>query len=490
MEREEAVAEGAALRRFAANTAWMMVAQVAGKVASFVFVVLVARSLGAREFGYFNFALSFVPLFLVFGGFGLESTVIRELARDRRRLSELFASGIALRAGLGALGLALALATAPFFLDGAEPYLALLVVGVALFVDELSGFLGTVFKAYERMQFHALVVLVNRILSTGLAVAALVLDARLVVVCLTYLAGSLGAFVFGWLSLRRHFPPIDLRAARQSTARQLVVAGTPLAVASFLNTAALRIDVVMLQAIRGPVEVGLYGVAYRFFETLLFACWSLGNVLLPRLSRARDAAELARTFELTSVLSLAFYLPAAVTAPFAADWLVSTLFSDRYDEAAGIIGVLTAAALLYAVAYLGRVAAIALGRRREIAWIAAVTLAANVAMNAFAIPRYGFEGAAVTTLATEALEAILLTGLFVRATGAPSLSRVGLAPLLAAACLAAALLASGARDGAALAIAAVFYPVALALAARLLAPDETRALRHLFRRPELEPTGS
>ena len=81
-------ATASTVRRFAANVTWMLVAQVAGKAASFVFIIIVARNLSVAEFGVFNFAISFVPLFLVFGGFGLESTVIRELARDRERLSE------------------------------------------------------------------------------------------------------------------------------------------------------------------------------------------------------------------------------------------------------------------------------------------------------------------------------------------------------------------------------------------------------------------
>ena len=75
---------------------------------------------------------------------------------------------------------------------------------------------------------------------------------------------------------------------------------------------------------------------------------------------------------------------------------------------------LTAAACLYALAYLGRVAAIALGRRVAIAAIAGVALVTNVGMNAFAIPRWGFRGAAWVTLATEILEGALLTVLFVR----------------------------------------------------------------------------
>ncbi len=481
--------ESSGLRRYAANTAWMVVAEVAGKVASFVFVIVVARSLGARDFGYFTFALSFVPLFLVFGGWGLASTVIREIARDRNRLSEVFATGIALRASLGLGGLGLALVSGPLFLHGGQAYAALAVVGTALLLDELSAFLGTVFRAFERMKFHALVVLTNRILSTALAVLAVSLGAGLVVVCTTYLVGSAGALLFGAIALRRYFPPIHFGQIRRSVARSLLRTGIPLGLAGVLNTAVFRIDTVMLQAIRGPVEVGLYGAAYRFFESLLFVAWSLGNAALPRMARERRGAEVGRTYELTGVLSLAFYLPLALTVPFASHWLVTTLFSERYADASSVVGVLTGAALLYALAYAGRMTGIALGQTKQIVAIAAVALAANVAMNAFAIPRYGFEGAAWTTLATEALEAGLLTAFFFRTNGAVVRLRPVLVPLVATAGLGALLLGAGLDGPHALLAAALAYPPALVLSAALLAPDELRRLPGALRGPQGATTG-
>lgn len=458
----------------------MLVAQVAGKAASFVFVVIVARSLGVREFGYFSFAISFVPLFLVVGGFGLESTVIRELARDRERLSELFATGIALRSSLALAGLVLALAGGPIFLEGTRALLVLVIVGSALFLDELSGFLGTVFKAFETMRYHALVVLTNRILSTALALVAVAFDAGLLVVCATYLAGSAGSFVFGCVALRRNFPPIDLRRVRGPVARSLARTGIPLGLAGILNTAVFRIDTVLLQAIKGPVEVGLYGVAYRFFESLLFVAWSLGNVALPRMSRQSDAGRV-RTFELTVVISLAFYVPAAVAMPFAARAVVEGLFSPRYADAATVTGVLTGAALLYSLAFLARMGAIALGRMRQIAWAAGATLAVNLGANAFAIPRYGFEGAAWTTLATEAFEAIVLTALFVRASGARLRIQPALAPLLAGAALALVLIVFDLDGWSALIAAAIAYPAALLACARLFAAEELRVLSTALR---------
>lgn len=473
--------EGARLRRFAANALWLIVAQVAGKAASFLFVVVVARAVEVREFGYFSFAISFVPLFLLLGTFALDGVLVREIARDPGALSELFGAGLVVRCSLGLAGLALAVALAPLFVGGGTALAAVAIVGLALFLDELSSLVGAVFKAFEQMQLYALLILVNRLLSTALALGALALGKGLVAVCVTYLLGSLGALVFGAVALRRRFPAAGIRDVRAPVVRRLVQTAAPLGVAGVFNTAVFRVDAVMLQAIRGPVELGLYGAAYRFFETLLFATWALSSAALPRMSRAGAGTETKRTFELTAGLVVTFYLPIAVGAPFAAEWLMTTIFSARYADAAAIIPVLAAAASFYGLAYLARMGALALGEGSAIAWIAGGVLAVNVAGNLVAIPRWGFEGAAWTMLLTEAVEAALLLGLFARTSGAPSVRRIALVPGLAAGCMLGALLLSETRDGAALAVGALVYTAALAAFGRLVARDQLRAVCSILR---------
>ena len=115
-DSSEVFVPGSELPRFAGNALWLMSGEAVGKVASFLFVVIVARGLGAAQYGYFNFALSFMPLFLMLGADGIEFTLIREIARDKTRLSELFVTGLVLRVGLGLIALASSIALTRFLI--------------------------------------------------------------------------------------------------------------------------------------------------------------------------------------------------------------------------------------------------------------------------------------------------------------------------------------------------------------------------------------
>lgn len=454
-------------RRFAANAASLVVAQAVGKAASFVFVLIVTRGLGTVEYGYFNFAVSFVPLFLILGTWGLDVAIVRGVAADKDRLSPLVASGIAVRAGSGAIALALAFALGVVLTDNATAYATLLLVGVALLLDEVTTLLGTVFNLFERTAALSMVLLVNRILSTLLALAAIAADADIVVVSATYLAGSTGALLVAVTFLRRWFPPIHLRDASRATATTLMRQGAPLGIAGALNMALFRVDAVLLQAMKGATAVGMYGIAYRFLDSFLFVAYGVGQVLMPRVAK-----EGARSFSLVLSVVLAFYLPIAVGALFTARWIVTTLFGDEFAAATDAVKWLTGAGVFYAIAYLARVSSVALGRRRQIALIAGGVLVLNVVANLIVIPDHGFNGAAAVTFFSEVVEALALLVVF----GPVAKARVVLVPLAATAVMAAALWLADLDGGTAVAAGAIVYAIALPAAARLIAADDTARL--------------
>jgi O-antigen/teichoic acid export membrane protein len=468
--------------RLATNASWLIGGEIISKVASFALIVILARGLGGREFGYFVFAISFFPLFLMFGSWGIDAALIRELSRDHARLSAFFSSGLLLRSVLGLAALLLAVALAPLLVEGMGALAGISLVGVALLFDELSRFIGAVFKAFERMKFHAFVLVINRFVSTGLAGIALLAGGGFVLVSGAYAAGSIGGLVFAWAMLRRRFPPIRLGDAARSIVGNLWRAGLPLGLASFLNMAVFRMDSVLLQALRGPVQVAMYGISYRFFESFLFVAWALGSALLPRVARLGPGRASGRTVEVAVAAALAIYLPLAAGAPFAAQWIITGLFSDRYAPAASAVYWLTGAAIFYAMAHLARMAVVGLGQRGAVARVALVALVFNIALNIVVIPRYGFAGAAAATFATEVLEAGLLLGLLYRVNQGLALGSVVAVPVVATAVMVAVLWVTGLRDGWALGIGATTYVASLAGGARLLAPRDSLQALSLFRR--------
>src|SRR4030043_166433 len=71
------------IQRIARNTTALLVAQVASYLLSFFYMMYAARPLAPANFGILSFAIAFTGIFAIFGDFGLQSLMVREIARDR-----------------------------------------------------------------------------------------------------------------------------------------------------------------------------------------------------------------------------------------------------------------------------------------------------------------------------------------------------------------------------------------------------------------------
>lgn len=461
----------------ATNFAWLMTAELVGKVSGFVLVVILARGLGPRQYGYFAFALAFVPLFLHLARWGIDVASLRRVSVRIEDFSKVFVNGGVLRLGLAAGATVVALLLLPLFVSGGDAVQVVIVLSFALLLDEVATYQSVAFTAVEQMRFNAGVLIVNRVVSTGLAGAVLAAGGGLLAVCLAYAIGSLGSVVLGSFFLVTRLPPLDRHDLNRGEVRGLLREGAPYGIAAFLNMAVFRMDTVLLELLKGPVAVGFYGVAYRFFEPLLFITWTIAQTATPQLVRdAQPGAEgERRTFELALAATLAFYVPIAAGAPFAVDWLVGTLFGDRYLSARSAVLWLAAAAVPYAVAHLARMAAIAGGAKKSITVVAAAVLALNIGLNLALIPSHGVTGAAAATFVTEVVECALLLALYGRRVARVRVSGVTVAPVLAAACMVGVLAAMGSGP-IALAVGPVVFGAALVALLRVLAPGDAQAL--------------
>src|SRR5688572_14111952 len=168
-------AAGGGSQGVASNAAWLMAAELVGKVASFVLVVILARGLGPRQYGYFAFTLAFLPLFLHLARWGIDVASLRRIALRRDEFSTTFVNGGALRLGLAVAAAVTGLALAALFVDNRNAYEVAVVVGLALLLDEVAAYLTVAFTAFEQMRFDAGILIANRVVSTALAGAVVAL---------------------------------------------------------------------------------------------------------------------------------------------------------------------------------------------------------------------------------------------------------------------------------------------------------------------------
>ncbi len=265
--------------------------------------------------------------------------------------------------------------------------------------------------------------------------------------------------------------------------RPLVSIGIPLGIAGVLVIAYARIDQVLVYAIAGSREAGLYGAAYNMLEASHFIPISILTTLTPIIAaswpkdRERMLALVRRAAELLSVASLGALAFTAV----AATPVVELIFGASFTEAGPALPVLTAAFVFICFGYLQGTLLTVMGQQRRLLGISIIALVVNLAGNFALIPAIGFIGAAWMTLITEVVVCGLSLRLILRKLDMPlpqpgRVGRVFFAAVLLGVGLE-LLSVAGASLGVLAAAALVGYPTLLLGLRALTVEDMLIALR-------------
>lgn len=226
--------------------------------------------------------------------------------------------------------------------------------------------------------------------------------------------------------------------------RRIIHFAVPRTLAAGLEQGLLWLDVIIVGAIAGSAEAGIYGAASRFVAAGMIADQALTLVVSPMFSAALHRGrreEVRDVYETATIWLVLFSLPIfavlAVFAPVILSWL-----GDGFVDGSTALTILAVSA--GATLAFGAVHTLLLMSGRS-AWAAGnkvVVLTLNVVGNLVLVPRYGINGAAIAWSVSMVADAVLAAiqvrrflGVHVtaRAIGPVALASGGLATVAAVA---------------------------------------------------------
>lgn len=467
--------------RTARNAALLAVAEVVGKAGSLVYVVLAARALGRDEFGAFSYAVALSLLLSSVAAWGFDEFLIQRASSDPERRESLARTAVTgkLLLALPTFGLVGVLVSSGR--PSAAATTTLVLVFVAAVADLLSDTARAVATVHERLGGVSVALVVNRVLTAGVAVVAIVLGGGLVTIASAYLVGSLSGLAVSAVVVGR----LGTRLVPGGSVADVLAVGRSawaIGITTVFGLVLFRIDTVLLEAITNDEEVARYTVAYRLVETVLFVSWSVGRAVLPVLARDRDPLRSRQVVEGASGAIAAVYVPFALVALFAARPTIALLFGPQYgDTAVASLQLLAPAPLLFAFGYVLDRVLMARGAFRTSMVVVVGAAALNVLLNVVWIPTHGARGAAVATGVSYGVQG-LVTLLVLRGRGTVvNPLRQWVVPVVAGVPMAGVFLGLGDRLHVvvAVAIAGLVYAVGWGALAARLAPTQAELVRGL-----------
>ena len=377
--------------------------ELASRLLAFATVFVLARAIEPGGFGLVTIGTTLVIFFALLVDAGTEVINVREVARDPRRLRELCEPVLGLRLALslpvallfGAVVLVaadspgdrLTLALFALVLPVAAVNLRWMVVGAD---GSKAIAIGGVLK--ELVLLAGVLVLVREVHDTT-------------VVALLVAAGELASAAAVLYAMRRRFgllrPRVDLAAWRR-TLRQ----GRPILVNNLARTVVFSFDLLVIAWFLTRESVGLYGAAYK---PVLFAVSALALVFVSFLAHysAATGEDARQLFRRTVALGVGATVPAALLLSLESATVVELAYGSAFSDAAPALAVLVWTLPILAISGPYRQVLVAGGQEDALMRNNVVGALFSVAASVAVIPFAGIVGAAVVTIASEALIAAL-----------------------------------------------------------------------------------
>ena len=397
------------------NMGAFAIAQIAVRVIGLAVVVVVARLLTNDDFGRYSVALALSAMLTLPVESGMGGYLVREGTQHPQRLGVVLGHVLSLQTLTGAAALGVA-GLLGILLEYDRPTLiTLLLLTVATVVVIMTRSLLAVLVSLKQAKDYAAYSSGQALLLAVLTVAAAVAGAGPVGLGIASLLTSAVSAPIAYVLLRRrwHMPIAFQREGMRATFGVSVAYSA----AKLGNSLLTYIDAVLVQAIKGNGAAAQYGAAYRFLLALrMFPLIYTDALSQPAAKLARaDRAGLADITNRSASQLFILGFPLAIGGYLLGEPLMSAIFGERYAAAGTTASLLLLTLALSFPHQVVVVSALAMGLERRVAMSYGIAVIANVAANAFLIPAYGAEGAALAMVLTTPIFSAYITWQLIRA---------------------------------------------------------------------------
>jgi O-antigen/teichoic acid export membrane protein len=382
--------------------------QIAGKLVSsgfgFLTTILIARFYSVSDFGEYIKIISFGTAFWIMGDFGLNAIAIREY-HEGGSVTDKFNRLLTLRVIISLVLMFVCVSLLAFLPAGYGPIakLGIIIFSFTILSQNIHLTANSVFQQNLAYQKTLYALIITNL--TSFVIIALAVWQRwpILAVIFSFSLAGIVLIIASLFFVKQYVGQIVLRFDWQEM-RKMMFKAAPLGLVLIFNVIYFHIDSFLLASMKTSREVGLYGLAYKFFETALVVPTFYGNsvypVLLTRLKN--DQMGFHRLFRKSllflaagSVLMTVVFLP------------IAPLFIRLATNSAAYAGAVTALQILsfsFPVFFLSAIFMwffVALNKKTLLLVVYGSSLVVNLVLNLIFIPRFGYYAAAAITGVSE-----------------------------------------------------------------------------------------
>jgi O-antigen/teichoic acid export membrane protein len=395
-------------KKYFENTSWLLSEKILKIISELMIGIWIARYLGPENFGLLSYSQSFAGLFMVVATMGLNNIIVREIAADHSKRDLILGTSFVIQIFGATLVLLLLLVSINFADNDSSTNTLILIIAFSVVFKSLN-VVDFYFQSQVLGRYIAYSNIFMLICASIIKVLLILVQAPLIYFAYILLFESfLLALGFIYFYSKQNISILNWRFDKKK-AISLLKDGWPLILSGFIISVYMKVDQIMIKEMLNSAAVGQYAAAVKLSEAGYFIAIVVASSLFPAIINARKRSKqlyyerLQKMYDLMVWMAIIIALPVSVMS----DWVVNLLYGEQYNEAAIVLalhiwsGVFVYLGVASGKWFICENLQILLFRR------ALYGVIVNIGLNIILIPKYGIQGAAISTLLSQIMSAYL-----------------------------------------------------------------------------------
>jgi O-antigen/teichoic acid export membrane protein len=393
-----------AVKNIAKNTIILGISQFITSIFGFVLLIYIARYLGEVDFGKYSFALSFTALFVIFADLGISNLIIREIARNKELASKYIINVSVIKLLLAFIVFIFIAVTINLMDYPQDTTYVIYLFGIYTILTSFALTFKSIFQAFEKMEFIAAVMILEKILLVPLVLFVFTSGYGLIELAYVYvLVGIVNVTVSFFIVLIKIVRPkliIDF-----SLWKTLIIRSIPFGLNALFSVLFFKIDTVMLSFFKDDAAVGIYNAAYTPLLTLTtIISYMFISTLYPVMSRYFVISK--KSLNILTISSSKYLaiigFPIAIGCFVLADRFIALFYADQYSTSIIAFQILALFIPIRLISSITGTLLTSINKQNVRTISVGFSAFFNILLNTALIPYLSYIGASIATILSEA----------------------------------------------------------------------------------------
>ncbi len=380
----------------------------------FLTIIIISRDLGAEQYGIFSLLIAIFTISVQVSDFGISTSYVKYLSENINKAREIFFTVIVSKIILSLIIISFLYLSSnyisTFFFDTTQYAQLIEFISFAILFHSLYGIIVSDYQAKQLFREYAFVNILHNILKLVTIVLVSVSFAKnyhLTYFIYSYAFSLVGILVF--LSIANFRNIIQRNSFVFNHFIEIYKLGFWIFLSSLATMIIMRLDIMMLQKMSTPQEVGYYSVAMNLAMIFPLITVSLTTTLLPKMEQFLQTNSIKEyIYKILSKVKYVIFV--LIFLELLSPFIIELLFGIEYKESISVFQILIIAFIFGVIINPIALVIYSINKAYVLTLLNWIQLPLNYFGNMYFIPLLQADGAAISTVLLRMLGALYITG--------------------------------------------------------------------------------